>query len=745
MPLPPPSLAIAAGRRRTPTTPTLPTRSRIPRRRTTRTTPVTTTWRVPPTTARRPTPVVWGLLPRTRYGATATSTRTMPMDDIPTVRNFAPPSSASHRGPPLPHAAAPAQYYLLHPPYGGKAYLHEEKDHVVSSLPPVAPSAKHQSPVPPVATAQAEDKAFKPQFQKEDAKQSHLAGNGSIAPFEDGVQDEKAKATPDKENIHSIVNGKASTYSAPTQPTTTTIAPTAAPTTATSTTTTCTCKKSRCLKLYCQCFSTNALCNPLLCRCDGCYNTAEHVNARRHAMRTILQRNPGAFRSKFVPADGAVGASDTKGDVENAAAAASASTAAAGESTEKPKVTTHKNGCKCRKSACLKKYCECFNADTKCGPNCRCLGCKNLPVGGGNNHGGRGAGVSNGKGAWMMDAAQNLAFLKHASPHAQRHPPYPPQHHYLRSITESPAKPMRHAPSYPPPPQSYYHYNMPPQQQQQQQQPAPPQPSRTEQTPPRATGSFNNDDSPSGLAVNTLLMAAYAMTELDGRKDDEKGDDTKPAEVSPAPGVDGAGTAAPAPTNDSAQSPPQSTVSREAQASHGCAPTPTKNTAQPQRTDIAEPTQPHVAATPTKNTVSLPSEVPRNASLPSDTTTRQTQTTKSTDNNDTTIDTIAPPLEERPSAEVSPDNSDEKSRKRTHSAMEEEYEERAPSSFSPPKRSDDTKIELFRKSSNSIGTIPLPERNVSADSDDVTAGCGKGVEDIEGPPAKRASVETAVQ
>ncbi|KAL3792002.1 hypothetical protein HJC23_011131 [Cyclotella cryptica] len=286
---------------------------------------------------------------------------------------------------------------------------------------------------------------------------------------------------------------------------------------------------------------------------------------------------------------------------------------------------------------------------------------------------------------------------------------------------------------------------MPPQQQQQQQQPAPPQPSRTEQTPPRATGSFNNDDSPSGLAVNTLLMAAYAMTELDGKKDDEKGDDTKPAEVSPAPGVDGAGTAAPAPTNDSAQSPPQSTVSREGQASHGCAPTPTKNTAQPQRTDIAEPTQPHVAPTPTKNTVSLPSEVPPNASLPSDTTTRQTQTTKSTDNNNTTIDTIAPPLEERPSAEVSPDNSDEKSRKRTHSAMEEVYEERAPSSFSPPKRSDDTKIELFRKSSNSIGTIPLPERNVSADSDDVTAGCGKGAEDIEGPPAKRASVETAVQ
>jgi len=67
----------------------------------------------------------------------------------------------------------------------------------------------------------------------------------------------------------------------------------------------CTCKKSKCLKLYCQCFAASALCDKQKCKCESCKNeivvggeAAAEKDIKR-ARSNVLYRNPRAFEGKF--------------------------------------------------------------------------------------------------------------------------------------------------------------------------------------------------------------------------------------------------------------------------------------------------------------------------------------------------------------------------------------------------------------------------------------------------------------
>jgi hypothetical protein len=55
----------------------------------------------------------------------------------------------------------------------------------------------------------------------------------------------------------------------------------------------CNCKKSRCLKMYCDCFTQGVYCYG--CNCAGCCNTEEKEPSRAEAVATVLMKRPNAF------------------------------------------------------------------------------------------------------------------------------------------------------------------------------------------------------------------------------------------------------------------------------------------------------------------------------------------------------------------------------------------------------------------------------------------------------------------
>eukprot|EP01035_Chromulina_nebulosa_P024979 gene24979-32548_t len=63
----------------------------------------------------------------------------------------------------------------------------------------------------------------------------------------------------------------------------------------------CNCKKSKCLKLYCECFAALRYCSD--CNCVECHNLIAHDIIRQEAIKITSERNPSAFEVKIVTND----------------------------------------------------------------------------------------------------------------------------------------------------------------------------------------------------------------------------------------------------------------------------------------------------------------------------------------------------------------------------------------------------------------------------------------------------------
>ncbi|KAG7357144.1 Tesmin/TSO1-like CXC domain protein [Nitzschia inconspicua] len=168
----------------------------------------------------------------------------------------------------------------------------------------------------------------------------------------------------------------------------------------------CTCKKTKCLKLYCQCFGVKIYCGQN-CRCSACHNLPQFDMERETAIRIILTRNPNAFETKFQK-NTTLSATRQPEEEEQVARQP-------GSLPLPARTLSHKLGCKCRKSACMKKYCECYAGNVKCSSNCRCVGCKNQPPGGKKDDDKPPLAFVSKKDPARHEAAYSLTFLKHGS------------------------------------------------------------------------------------------------------------------------------------------------------------------------------------------------------------------------------------------------------------------------------------------------------------------------------------------
>jgi len=96
----------------------------------------------------------------------------------------------------------------------------------------------------------------------------------------------------------------------------------------------CNCKRTKCLKNYCECFSKGIYCNN--CKCTNCLNNEKNIEKIQKAKQILYIK------------------SQTKNNINN------------------------NIFCKCTKNNCQRKYCKCYKNKFPCNKNCKCVSCKNI-------------------------------------------------------------------------------------------------------------------------------------------------------------------------------------------------------------------------------------------------------------------------------------------------------------------------------------------------------------------------------
>ena len=107
----------------------------------------------------------------------------------------------------------------------------------------------------------------------------------------------------------------------------------------------CNCRNSKCLKLYCDCLRNGDYC--INCNCVGCENIPGS-KSREEKIKKIKKKNPTAFQPLIE------------------------------KTLNNQKM--HSKGCNCKRSNCLKNYCECHQNGMICGKLCNCYECKNNDI-----------------------------------------------------------------------------------------------------------------------------------------------------------------------------------------------------------------------------------------------------------------------------------------------------------------------------------------------------------------------------